>query len=429
MSYKEILFFEILSWSSSSSMLSLSLLLLWSTSFSVFLWNNYNLLFSFIWNLNMHFSLILNEILISYKRRFLWIRWECTDLYTSTLFWFSLVNKSSLWLVHNVHDQMIFNLSWSVTSFQSTLKKSTSIANDEIIWHDAIFLRLKMTKVRMNETKIVVLAHLKEKMIVRSEEDWENSSWESEDCWEREMSSISLCWINDMYKTRFFFCLWMFVFSAHLEAQLCILSQQSASLRDAQDQYFVRRKKLSWLLFSMRKAKTDSLIYTLYITLIWILLYKVELTDSTQSTLLVVTAHANWLLIFFVQRKWNQDNYSVSQKKRETAQDQYFVRRRKLSWLLVWEKRRQTVSYLHFVHNISLDLVVQSKVNRQHLINSSCWVSFVAHANWLSIFFIQASILSWQHQRINSIVFINVSRQWWLFFNRRRLFPVERIII
>ncbi len=163
--------------------------------------------------------------------------------------------------------------------------------------------------------KIIILAHLKEKMIVWSEEDWENLSWESEDCWEREMSSISLCWINDMYKTHFFFCLWAFVFSAHLEAQSCILSQQSASLRDAQDKYFVRRKKLSWLLSSTRKAKTNSLIYTLYIMLVWILLYEVELINSTQSTLLVITAHANWLLIFFVWCKWNQDNYSVSQKR------------------------------------------------------------------------------------------------------------------
>ncbi len=183
------------------------------------------------------------------------------------------------------------------------------------MWHDAIFLRLKMTKARMNETKIVVLAHSREKTIVWSKEDWESLSWESEDCWERKMSSISLCWINDMYKTHFFFCLWAFVFSAHLEAQSCILSQQSASLRDAQDQYFVRRKKLSWLLSRTRKAKTDSFIYTLYITLVWILLYEVELTDSTQSTLFIVIAHANWLSIFFVQCKWNQDNYSVSQKK------------------------------------------------------------------------------------------------------------------
>ena len=263
----------------------------------------------------MHFSLILNETLISYKKRFLWIRWECTDLYTSTLFWFSLVNKLLSWLVHSVHDQMIFDLSRSVTSFQSILRKSASIANDEIMWHDAIFLRLKMTKARMNEMKIIVLAHSKEKMIVWSEEDWESSSWESEDCWERRMSSISLCWINDMYKTRFFFCLWVFVFSVHFEAQSCILSQQSASLRDAQNQYFVRRKKLSWLLSSTRKAKTDSFIYTLYIMLVWILLYEVELTDSTQSTLLVITAHANWLSIFFVWCKWNQDNYSVSQKR------------------------------------------------------------------------------------------------------------------
>ncbi len=101
----------------------------------------------------------------------------------------------------------------------------------------------------------------------------------------------------------------------NLEAQSCILSQQSASLHDAQDQYFVQRKKLSWLLSSTRKAKTDSLIYTLYITLVWILLYEVELINSTQSTLLVVTAHANWLLIFFIRCKWNQDNYSMSQKR------------------------------------------------------------------------------------------------------------------
>ncbi len=315
MSYEEPLFFEISSRSSSSSTLSLSSLLLRSTSFSVFLWNNYNLLPSFIRGLNMHFSLVLNETLISYEKRFLQIRWECTDLHTSMLFWFSLVNKSFSWLVHSAHDQMIFNLSWSVTSFQSTLKESVSIANDEIMWHDAIFLRLKMTKAKMNETKIIVLTHLKEKMIVRSEEDWESLSWKSEDCWEWRMSSISLCWINDMYETCFFFCLWAFVFSAHLEAQSCILSQQSASLHDAQDQYFVRRKKLSWLLSSTRKVKTDSFIYTLYITLVWILLYKVELTDSTQSTLLVVTAHANWLSIFFVRCKWNQDNYSMNQKK------------------------------------------------------------------------------------------------------------------
>ena len=198
---------------------------------------------------------------------------------------------------------MIFDLSWSVALFQSTLRESASIANDKIIQHDAIFLRLKMTKAKMNETKIVVLAHLREKMIVRSEEDWESSSWESEDCWEQKMSSISLCWINDMYEIHFFFCLCAFVFSAHLEAQSCILSQQSASLHNAQDQYFVRRKKLSWLLSSMRKAKTDSFIYTLYIMLVWILLYEVELTDSTQSTLLVVTAYANWLLIFFIRCK------------------------------------------------------------------------------------------------------------------------------
>ena len=132
-----------------------------------------------------------------------------------------------------MHDQMIFNLSWSVISFQSILRESASIANDKIMQHNAIFLRLKMTKVRMNKMKIIILAHLKEKMIVWSEEDWENLSWESENCWEREMSSISLCWINDMYKTHFFFCLWAFVFSAHLEVQSCILSQQSASLRDA----------------------------------------------------------------------------------------------------------------------------------------------------------------------------------------------------
>ena len=218
MLYEELLFFEISLQSSSSLMLSLSLLLLWSTSFSVFLWNNYNLLSSFIWDLNMHFSLILNKTLISYKEWFLWIRWECTDLHTSTLFWFNLVNKLSLWLVHNAYDQMIFNLSQSVTLFQSTLRELASIANDKIMQYNAIFLRLKMTKVKMNETKIIVLAHLKEKTIVRSKEDWESLSWESEDCWEREMSSISLCWINDMYKTRFFFCLWAFVFSAHFEA-------------------------------------------------------------------------------------------------------------------------------------------------------------------------------------------------------------------
>ncbi len=116
-------------------------------------------------------------------------------------------------------------------------------------------------------------------------------------------------------------------------------------------------------------------------------------------------------------------------KEQETAQDQYFVRRKKLSWLFIWEKRRQTVSYLHFVHNVNLNLVVWSKVNKQHLINFSCWVSFTAHANWLSIFFIQASILSRQHQKIDSIVFINVFHQWWLFFNQRRLFSVEKVII
>ena len=172
-----------------------------------------------------------------------------------------------------------------------------------------------MMKVRTNEMKIIILAYSKEKMIIRSKEDWKSSSWESKDCWERKMFSISLCWINDMYKTRFFFCLWTFVFSAYFEAQSCILSQQSASLHDAQDQYFVWKEKLSWLLSSTRKAKTDSFIYTLYIMLVWILLYEVELTDSIQSTLLVVTTHANWLLIFFVRCKWNQDNYSVSQKR------------------------------------------------------------------------------------------------------------------
>ena len=135
---------------------------------------------------------------------------------TQSLTWFSLMNKLSSWLVHNAHDQMIFDLSWSVTSSQSTLKESALIANDEIMQHDAIFLRLKMTKAKMNEMKIVILAHSKEKMIVQSEEDWKSSSWESEDCWEQRMSSISLCWINDMYKTHFFFCLWAFVFSAHL---------------------------------------------------------------------------------------------------------------------------------------------------------------------------------------------------------------------
>ncbi len=329
MFYKELLFFEISSRSSSSSTLSLSSLLLWSTSFSVFLWDNYNLLSSFIWDLNMHFLLILNETLILYKKWFLWIRWKCTDLHTSTLFWFSLVNKSSSWFVHSMHDQMIFDLSQSVTSSQSTLRRFASIANDEIMQHDAIFLRLKMMKVRMNEMKIIILAHLKEKMIVRSEEDWENSSWESEDCWEWKMSLISLCWINNMYKMRFFFCLWAFVFSAHLEAQSCILSQQSASLRDAQDQYFVRKKKLSWLLSSIRKVKTNFLIYTLYITLIWILLYEVELTDSTQSTLLVITTYANWLLIFFIWCKWNQDNYSVSQKKERNSSRSVLCTKRK----------------------------------------------------------------------------------------------------
>ncbi len=263
----------------------------------------------------MHFSLILNETLISYKRWFLQIRWKCTDLCTSTLFWFSLINKSLSWLVYSVHDQMIFDLFQSVTSSQSILRESVSIANDKIMWHDAIFLKLKMMKARMNETKIVVFTHLKEKMIVQSKEDWESSSWESKDCWEQKMSSISLCWINDMYETCFFFCLWAFVFSAHLEAQSCILSQQSAFLHDAQDQYFVWRKKLSWLLFNMRKAKTNFLIYTLYIILVWILLYKVELINSTQSILLVITVHANWLLIFFVWCKWNQDNYSMNQKK------------------------------------------------------------------------------------------------------------------
>ncbi len=224
MSYEEFLFFKISSRSSSSSTLSLLSLLLQSMSFSVFLWNNYNLLSSFIRDLNMHFSLVLNETLISYEKWFLQIRWKCTDLHTSTLFWFSLVNKSLSWLVHSVHDQMIFDLSRSVASSQSTLRKSASIANDKIMQHNAIFLRLKMTKARMNEMKIVILAHSREKMIVRSKEDWESSSWESEDCWEWKMSSISLCWINDMYETHFFFCLWAFVFSAHLEVQSCILS-------------------------------------------------------------------------------------------------------------------------------------------------------------------------------------------------------------
>jgi len=132
-----------------------------------------------------------------------------------------------------------------------------------------------------------------------------------------------------MYKMHFFFCLWAFVFSAHFEAQSCILNQQSASLHDAQDQCFVRRKKLSWLLSSMRKVKIDFLIYTLYITLVWILLYEVKLTDSTQSTLLVVTAHANWLSIFFVQCKWNQDNYSMSQKKARNSSKSVFCTKRK----------------------------------------------------------------------------------------------------
>jgi len=66
---------------------------------------------------------------------------------------------------------MIFDLSRSVALSQSTLKKPASIANDEIMRHDAIFLRLKMTKARTNEMKIIVLAHLRKKMIVRSEED------------------------------------------------------------------------------------------------------------------------------------------------------------------------------------------------------------------------------------------------------------------
>jgi len=70
-----------------------------------------------------------------------------------------------------MHDQMIFDLSRSVTSSQSTLRRFASIANDEIMQYDAIFLRLKMMKARMNETKIVVFTHLKEKMIVQSKED------------------------------------------------------------------------------------------------------------------------------------------------------------------------------------------------------------------------------------------------------------------
>jgi hypothetical protein len=315
MSYEGPLFFEIPPRPSSPSTLSLSPLLLRPTSSPVSLWNNFNLLPSFIRSLDMHFSLVLDETLISYGGRFLRTRWECTGLRTSTLSWFSLVDKSFPWLVHSAHGQMVFDLSRSVASSQSTLKGPASIANGEIMRHDAIFLRLKMTKAGTNGTKIVVLAHSGEETIVRSEGDWEGPSWGSEGCWGRGMPSIPLCWINGMYEARFFFCLWAFVFSAHLEAQSCILSQQPASLRDAQDQYFVRREKLSWLLPSTRKAKTGSLIYTLYITLVWILLYEVELTDSTQSTLLVVTAHANWLSIFFVRRKWNQDNYSVSQER------------------------------------------------------------------------------------------------------------------
>lgn len=171
--------------------------------------------------------------------------------------------------------------------------------------HDAIFLRLKMTKAGTNGTKIVVLAHSGEETIVRSEGDWEGPSWGSEGCWGRGMPSIPLCWINGMYEARFFFCLWAFVFSEHLEAQSCILSQQPASLRDAQDQYFVRREKLSWLLPSTRKAKTGSLIYTLYITLVWILLYEVELTDSTQSTLLVESASQ------FMQTDFQPSSYEL----------------------------------------------------------------------------------------------------------------------
>ncbi len=66
---------------------------------------------------------------------------------------------------------MIFDLFRSVASSQSTLRESASIANDKIMQHDAIFLRLKMTKAKMNEMKIVILAHSKEKTIVRSEED------------------------------------------------------------------------------------------------------------------------------------------------------------------------------------------------------------------------------------------------------------------
>jgi len=66
---------------------------------------------------------------------------------------------------------MIFDLSQSVALFQSTLRRSASIANDKIMQHDAIFLRLKMTKARTNEMKIIILAHSREEMIVQSEED------------------------------------------------------------------------------------------------------------------------------------------------------------------------------------------------------------------------------------------------------------------
>ena len=128
------------------------------------------------------------------------------------------------------------------------------------------------------------------------------------------------------------------------------MSQQSASLRDAQDQYFVRKKKLSWLLSSMRKVKINSFIYTLYIMLIWILLYKVELTDSTQSTLLVITAHANWLSIFFIWCKWNQDNYSVSQKKVRNSSRSVLCTKKKAVMTAHIKKSEDRLSFIYTLY-------------------------------------------------------------------------------
>ncbi len=128
------------------------------------------------------------------------------------------------------------------------------------------------------------------------------------------------------------------------------MSQQSASLRDAQDQYFVRKKKLSWLLSSMRKVKINSFIYTLYIMLIWILLYKVELTDSTQSTLLVITAHANWLSIFFIWCKWNQDNYSVSQKKVRNSSRSVLCMKKKAVMTAHIKKSEDRLSFIYTLY-------------------------------------------------------------------------------